>query len=171
MGTRVLIADDSAAVRTALRTLLARPDREIIEAEDGAQALATALEASPDIAVIDLVMPNMDGLAAAREISSRLPGLPIVMCTMHGSPQLQVEALKVGVAKVISKADGGQIVALVEELLASRQSAPLAPATAPSLSADTLPPPSVMEEKLASARESQHPAVEIPPDVEPPEVS
>jgi two-component system, NarL family, response regulator DesR len=168
MGTRVLIADDSAAVRTALRQLLARPDREILEAEDGAQALATALETSPDIAVIDLVMPNMDGLAAAREISTRLPGLPIVMCTMHGSPQLQVEALKVGVTKVISKADGGQIVSLVEELLTARQ---FDPSTARAASPDALPPPSVMEEQLASAKESQLPSVDIAPDIDPPKSS
>jgi len=121
MAFRILIADDYPAVRTALRQLLSGKNREIVEAADGADAVAKALQNPPDVAVLDLVMPALDGLAAARELLTQLPNVAVVMCTMHCSPQLEVEALKFGVNKVISKAHGGLLVSTVEQILASRQ--------------------------------------------------
>src|SRR5881628_2961279 len=121
MVFRILIADDNPAVRTALRQLLSGTNREIVEAEDGTSAVAKAIESQPDVAVLDLAMPVMDGLAVARELLKQLPKTAVVMCTMHWSPQLQVEALKFGVSHVISKAHGGMLVSTVEQILASRE--------------------------------------------------
>src|SRR5690348_12946372 len=123
MPFRILIADDNPSVRTALRQLLSGKDREIFEALDGADALAKALDTRPDVAVLDLAMPSMDGLSVARELLKQLPNTAVVMCTMHWSPQLKVEALKFGISHVISKAQGGVLVSTVEEILASRQTA------------------------------------------------
>ena len=144
MPSRILIADDNPGVRTALRQLLAGQDREIVEAGDGAEALSMALENPPDIAVLDLAMPALDGLSVARTLSNQFPHLPLVMCTMHWTPQLQVEALKFGVHRVISKAHGGLLVSTVDELLANRQTQ--ATSTSPVvLPPDTLPSPAVIE--------------------------
>lgn len=163
MPARVLIADDNPAVRTALCHLLARPDRELFEAEDGADAVSKALEHSPDVAILDLAMPTMDGLAAAREISSRLPQVALVMCTMHWSPQLQLEAMKWGIRSVISKADSGLLISTVDELLASRASSGVAPSASPAiLPTETLPTAPAIESDASSRPEPAAPAAEVP---------
>jgi CheY-like chemotaxis protein len=123
MPFRILIADDNPAVRTVLRQLLAATDREIIEAEDGAAAVSKSREHRPDIAILDLAMPAMDGLTAARHISMELPQTVLVMCTMHWSPQLEVEAQKSGIRQVVSKSQGPELVAVVRELLGAKDSA------------------------------------------------
>lgn len=122
MPTRILIADDNQAVRTALRHLLeaAGADQwEIIEVEDGLGSIAKAQELNPDLIVLDLVMPVMDGLTAARKISRLLPETPLLMHTLHYSPQLEVEAQKVGVRKVLPKADTAGLISAIRQLLTS----------------------------------------------------
>ena len=118
MPTRILIADDT--VRTALRQLLESVGHwEIIDVENGREAIAKAQELRPQLIVLDLVMPVMDGLAAARELSKLLPQIPLLMHTMHWSPQLQVEAQKVNVRKVVSKADSKGLISSIQEQLTS----------------------------------------------------
>ncbi len=166
MPARILIADDNPAVRTALRQLLEGPGRELLEAADGAEAVAKALEHRPEVAVLDLAMPAMDGLTAAREISKQLPQTALLMCTMHSSPQLLIEAQKYGVRKVISKAQGGELVASVAEVLNAQASeAPIPPLVLPP---DTLhPPPTIAEVAIITETEPAGPAVDVPPDVPP----
>ena len=133
MPTRILIADDNLAVRTALRQLLESADHwEIIDVENGREAIAKAQELRPQLIVLDLVMPVMDGLAAARELSKLLPQIPLLMHTMHWSPQLQVEAQKVNVRKVVPKADSKGLISSIQELLTS-ESASTAVATSAAL--------------------------------------
>src|SRR5579859_3609382 len=97
MPTRILIAEDSQPVRTALRTLLEDAGPwEIIAVENGEDAVAKAQELKPDLIILDLVMPVMDGLRAAKQISQLFPEIPLLMHTMHWSPQVEVEAQKVG---------------------------------------------------------------------------
>ena len=139
---RILIADDNAAVRRTLSQFLTEPGREIVEAENGQRAVALALEHHPDIAVLDLAMPLMDGLMAAREIHQHFPQLPIVMYTMHWSSQLQVEAIKSGISRVVAKADSASLVAAVRELVKAEPEAsvqPLDPIAIP------LPTPAVLQ--------------------------
>lgn len=168
MPIRILIADDNPAVRTALRQLLSGEGRQIVEAEDGADAVSKALESPPDIAILDLAMPALDGLSVARELSQKLPNVLLVMCTMHWTQQLQREALKFGVSKVISKAHGGLLVSTVDELLASRRppditALPLPPVLLP----EALPSTSVID----SAKEETPAVTDVPSKIPPSEIS
>jgi CheY-like chemotaxis protein len=117
MPIRILIADDSPSVRKTIRQVLQYSGWEILEAENGLQAISQALELHPEIVVLDLAMPGMDGLAVARQIHTRLPELPILMYTMHWSSQLEVEAIKAGIRKVVAKADSTVLVAAVQEFV------------------------------------------------------
>lgn len=118
MQARVLIVDDNPVVRKTLRHLLEDNEGwEISEAEDGQRGVARALELRPNVVILDLVMPVMDGLNAAREISRALPDTAIVMYTMHWAPLLEVEAQKVGVRKLVSKAQSDVLRSVVQELL------------------------------------------------------
>ncbi len=89
----------------------------ITEAADGAEAVKKAREIKPDLVILDLVMPAMDGFAAAREITKSLPGTPILMHTMFSSPMVDFEALAIGVSKVIAKSEGNALVSAVMELI------------------------------------------------------
>ena len=118
MPARILIADDNPAVRTALRQLLESLDHpQIIEAKDGKEAVALALEQRPDAVILDLAMPVMDGLTSATEISKLLPDLPIVMCTMHWSRQLELEVQKHGVRKIVSKSNASDLLSVIQQFL------------------------------------------------------
>jgi len=116
----LLIADDHAVVRRLLRMLLeSREGWQVCgEAENGSQAIAKALELRPDLIIMDLAMPLMDGLRAAREISTALPAVPILMHTMHMCSELALEAKKAGIRRVVSKTStGNELFTAVEELL------------------------------------------------------
>lgn len=172
MPSRILIADDNPAVRTAIRQLLEAPGREIVDAADGAEAVSKALEFRPEVAILDLAMPTMDGLNAAREISKQNPDTVVLMCTMHWSPQLLTEAQKYGVRKVISKAAGGELVSSVDELLTQKAATEVAvpvPSPALVLPPDTLHPLPLIAETAVVAE--PEPAVDIPPDVPPDKMS
>ena len=120
MPTRILIAEDNAVVRTALRQLLNNAgDWEIMEVANGQQAVTRAQEHKPNLIILDLVMPVMDGLVAARELSKLMPDVPMLMHTLHWSPQVEVEAQKVGVRKVVPKADSRVLISSIQELLAA----------------------------------------------------
>jgi CheY-like chemotaxis protein len=116
--TRILIADDSPAVRKALvQVLRAIHSSELIEVENGGAAVSRALELRPDLVILDLAMPIMDGLTAAREISTALPGVPILMYTMHSTPALELAAQSYGVRHVVAKGDTGELLAAIGQLL------------------------------------------------------
>jgi DNA-binding NarL/FixJ family response regulator len=117
---RILIADDHPAIRKVLRSLIeSHADWEVCgEAENGFEVLGKAGELRPDLVILDLAMPVMDGIRAAREISTTIPGLPILMHTMHGSPAVNLEAKKAGVTKVVSKGESGdELISAIESLL------------------------------------------------------
>src|SRR5580704_2112977 len=85
LKTRVLLADDHALVRRGLRLVLdAEPDLEVVaETGDGAEAVQRALEPEVDLAILDISMPRMTGLQAARELHRRRPEVRILMLSMH----------------------------------------------------------------------------------------
>ncbi len=105
LKTRILLADDHAVVRRGLRMVLdAQPDLEVIaEAGDGAEAVRCALRDDVDLLVIDISMPRMTGLQAARELHRRRPELRILMLSMHENEQYLYEALKAGAAGYVLK--------------------------------------------------------------------
>jgi DNA-binding NarL/FixJ family response regulator len=120
--SRLLIADDHSTVRTLLRILLESHEgwQVCAEVENGLEAVAKAAELKPDLIILDLAMPHMDGLRAAREISAALPNVPILMHTMHNSSELELEAKKAGIRKVVNKTGSGdELFAAIEELLAT----------------------------------------------------
>lgn len=155
MHGRVLIADDNAAVRRTLRQLLERNcSCEVVDAENGQIAVSLALEHPPDVAVLDLAMPVMDGLTAAREISRALPETEILMYTMHLTPQLEREAKRFGVRRLFSKAQGAVLSSAVLEVLAAKYppSAPAETTTLPQSEApaNTSPQPIAMASPAAT---------------------
>jgi DNA-binding NarL/FixJ family response regulator len=105
LKTRILLADDHALVRRGLRLILdAQPDLEVrAEASDGAEAVRLALNADVDLAILDISMPRMTGLQAARELQQRRPDLRILILSMHESEQYLYEALKVGASGYVVK--------------------------------------------------------------------
>ena len=102
---RLLIADDHDLVRRGLRGLLRRePDIEIVgEARDGLAAVELGLSLDPDLILMDVRMPGMDGLEATREIKAQRPEIGILMVTMHDDPDYMLEAIKSGAAGYVLK--------------------------------------------------------------------
>jgi DNA-binding NarL/FixJ family response regulator len=103
--TRVLLADDHPVVRNGLRELLnSEPDFRVVgEVDDGAQAVERALADDVDLVILDVTMPRMTGLQAARELASRKPGLRILMLSMHENEQFLFEALRAGASGYVLK--------------------------------------------------------------------
>jgi two-component system response regulator AlgR len=73
------------------------------EAGDGAEALLKVGEVRPNVVIMDLQMPTMNGLEAAKHISRLSPNLPIIMCTMFNTPQLQMDATSAGIYAIVDK--------------------------------------------------------------------
>lgn len=119
MGTRILIVDDSPLVRQRLRDLLQQhPDWEVCgEAANGQDAITRARELSPDVIVLDFLMPGMNGMQAAREIGKVIPDVPILMFTTYLSQQLVEEARNVGIRGAVAKSDARYVIDGLEALL------------------------------------------------------
>ncbi|MEV4703216.1 response regulator transcription factor [Actinoplanes sp. NPDC049316] len=103
--TRILLADDHALIRRGVRLILdGEPDLTVVaEAADGAEAVDRARATGPDLAVLDIAMPRLTGLQAARELTRTLPGLRILFLTMYDNEQYFFEALRVGAAGYVLK--------------------------------------------------------------------
>lgn len=116
---RILVVDDSSAMRQCLRRVLESEDRWRVceEASNGREALEKVEQSSPDIVLLDLQMPVMNGLEAAREIRRRSPELPILMVSLHMSPDLGDEARKAGIDGTCGKNDMECLVEAVHTLL------------------------------------------------------
>jgi two-component system response regulator NreC len=102
---RVLIADDHIIVRSGLRLLLeAQPDIEVVgEASDGREALDLIEKCLPNVVLMDITMPGMDGLEATRQIKASWPQINVLALTMHRSDEYFFEMLKVGASGYILK--------------------------------------------------------------------
>ena len=105
VATRILLADDHALVRRGVRLILeSEPDLTVIaEAGDGAEAVALARTHEIDLAILDVAMPRMTGLQAAREISRRTPAPRILLLSMYDNDQYFFEALKAGACGYVLK--------------------------------------------------------------------
>lgn len=108
---RILIADDNPAVRRGLRDLIEHTqDWDVCgEAVNGHEAIERARELHPDILLLDLVMPDMNGFDTARELAKLEPELPILLCTVQLSTNVVREAEKVGIQGAVSKSKVSQI--------------------------------------------------------------
>jgi DNA-binding NarL/FixJ family response regulator len=105
LKTRILLADDHTVVRQGLRFILdTEPDLEVVaEASNGNEAVARALRDDIDLAILDIAMPTMTGLQAARELSKRRPDLKMLILSMHDDEGYLYEALKAGTSGYVLK--------------------------------------------------------------------
>jgi DNA-binding NarL/FixJ family response regulator len=103
--TRLAIVDDHDLAREGLKDMLSdEPDIEVVgEAVNGREALLLCSRLHPDLLLMDVRMPEMDGLAAAKEIKQRYPSIGVLMVTMHENPDYLLEALKAGAAGYVLK--------------------------------------------------------------------
>ena len=104
MPLRLLLADDHQIVREGLKALLEAQEFEVVgEASDGREAVRLAEETRPELAILDLAMPVLNGLDAAREIVQTSPGTRTILLTMHTEDQYILAALRAGVMGVVLK--------------------------------------------------------------------
>ena len=103
--TRILLADDHALVRRGLRMILdAEPDLKVVaEAADGTEAVTAATTGGVDLAVLDIAMPQMTGIQAARQISRNAPDVRILILSMYDNEQYFFEALRAGASGYVLK--------------------------------------------------------------------
>lgn len=103
---RVLIVDDHAGVRAAMRSLFEDHGFEVWDAVNGAEGVEKAQDINPDLVILDLTMPVMNGFEAARHLKKILPNIPLVMFTNTEKSIVEHEARSAGIAAVAQKSDG-----------------------------------------------------------------
>jgi DNA-binding NarL/FixJ family response regulator len=116
-AVRILVADDHEIVRQGLKALLeTQPGWQVAgEATDGRDAVEKAKRLKPDLVILDVSMPNLNGLEAARQIRKALPDTEVLILTMHDSEQLIREVLEAGARGYVLKSDAGrELVTAVE---------------------------------------------------------
>src|SRR5262245_18206537 len=119
MPIRILLADDHVMVRQGLRVLLEQAGMIVIgEASDGQEALRLAHEHTPDVVVLDIAMPSLNGLETARRLRETLPQIKIVLLTMYAEEPYVLEALEAGaVGYVLKNQVVGDIVQAIRDAL------------------------------------------------------
>lgn len=125
---RVLIVDDHELARTGMRMLLAGAERlEIVgEAGDGRDALILCRRLRPDLVLMDVRLPDMDGLAATRAIRTAQPEIKVLLITMYEAPEYASEALRAGAAGYLLKgASRREVLAALKRALAARPKPPI----------------------------------------------
>lgn len=116
---KVLLADDHSIVRAGLRSLIEETGdiKVVYEASGGREAISKALEIMPDVAVIDLSMPEVDGLEVISQLAASAPDLPILVLTMHEEEQYVVRSISAGARGYITKRSAPeQLVTAIRQL-------------------------------------------------------
>jgi CheY-like chemotaxis protein len=121
MPKRVLLVDDDQTVRETARRVLESSGFVCDEADNGAKAIEQIPIFQPDLIVLDLAMPMMNGLQAATELRRILPSVPIILFTLYAAGVLEKEAYAAGITSIVSKDEAASnLVSEAETLLASR---------------------------------------------------
>ena len=126
---RILLADDHGIVRSGLHVLIERQDgmHVVAEADDGVAAVEAAQREHPDVAVLDVAMPRMTGIQAAREIKAHRPDTAVVMLSMYDDERYLFDALRAGASGyVLKRAADEELIAAIRSVAAGK---PYLPAT------------------------------------------
>jgi DNA-binding NarL/FixJ family response regulator len=124
---RILLADDHGIVRSGLRVLIERQQgmRVVAEAEDGVAAVDATLREEPDVAILDVAMPRMTGIQAAREIKSRRPNTAVLLLSMHDDERYLFDALRAGaLGYVLKRAADEELIEAIHTVAAGRSHLP-----------------------------------------------
>lgn len=122
---RILIVDDHELVRRGLRSiLLTRPEWEICgEAADGSNGIEKARELKPDVVLLDITMPHVNGLDAARIIRRDVPRAKVIILSQYDESEMRARAFEVGAQGYISKSDAArQLLIAIESLISNHNS-------------------------------------------------
>jgi len=104
MANRILIVDDAAFMRMMIRDILTKNGYEVVgEAQDGAQAIEKFKELGPDLVTMDITMPEMDGIAALKEIRKIDSNAKVIMCSAMGQQAMVIDAIQAGAKDFIVK--------------------------------------------------------------------
>ena len=104
MSKKVLIVDDAVVMRMMIKGILSKHGYEVVgEAQNGVEAVDKYKQLQPDLVTMDMVMPEVDGITAVRQIMSMDPNAKIIMCTSMGQQALVVEAIQAGAKSFITK--------------------------------------------------------------------
>jgi two-component system chemotaxis response regulator CheY len=118
MAVRVLVVDDSASARRVLRILLASRDWTICgEAENGVSGIRKFQQLKPDVVVLDLAMPDIDGLETARMMSAADSKVPIILFTILGIEGIRNPARAAGIRAIIPKTEAWSLIGSIESLV------------------------------------------------------
>lgn len=100
---KILIVDDEESVRYSFKKLLREPAYRVLDAEDGFQAIAKVEEEAPDLVILDIQMPGLDGLEVLQRIKSLAPKTPVLMITAYGSSDRVIAAMKHGAYEYLGR--------------------------------------------------------------------
>ena len=104
MGKKIMLVDDAAFMRMTIKNCLTKAGyTELIEASDGQMAVETYEKEHPDLVIMDITMPNLDGIGALKEIKAKVPAAKVVMCSAMGQEAMVVEAIQLGAMDFIVK--------------------------------------------------------------------
>jgi DNA-binding NarL/FixJ family response regulator len=119
MPTRIILADDHVIVRQGIKSLLEREGMQVVaEASDGREAIGYVESFSPDVVVMDIGMPMLNGMEAARELARCCPKVKPILLTQHDEPQYVSAALKAGVKGYVLKSQiSGDLVQAIHQVL------------------------------------------------------
>lgn len=117
--TKILIVDDAEFLRVRITKMLNGDGFEVFEADNGVKAVATYKEVKPDIVLMDITMPEMDGLTALREIHSFDPNARVVMLTALGQESVVLDAVKSGARDFVVKPfEHDRVISAIQKLMA-----------------------------------------------------
>jgi two-component system chemotaxis response regulator CheY len=120
MDTRILVVDDSKATRRVLSALVSSRWVVCGEAENGTAGVKKFQELKPDLVLLDLAMPDIDGIEAARRMHALNPAVPLIMFTLLDPWGLASAARNAGITRVVSKSEGWELIQSIKEVLAER---------------------------------------------------